>query len=269
MHIAVVPATYNRPDMLTALFEGYLAQNYHDFEIIVADDGSSEATRDVITRYQQRASFRITHVWQENRGYRAATIRNQAVAQSEADYIIFTDQDCVPRPDFLSNHVRLAERGWFVAGNRVLLSEAFTQRILAGSIPIHDWGMAQWIYSRFRGDINRVQPLLMLPNGSWRKLHRSRWRGAKTCNLAAWRDDLMLVNGMDESYSGWGLEDSDLVIRLIKAGVGHKSGRYACPVFHLWHREISRSNLEENHQRLQQVLSSTNTRALKGMDKYR
>lgn len=268
MRIAVVPATYNSPDMLTALLEGYLAQDYLDFEVIVADDGSGEATAGVIARYQQRAPFRIAHVWQENTGYRAATIRNKAVAQTDADYLVFTDQDCVPRPDFLANHARLAERGWFVAGNRVLLSEDFTRRAMENALAIHDWKLAQWIRGRIHGDVNRIHPFFELPDGSWRKLHPARWRGAKTCNLAVWRDDYANVNGMDESYSGWGLEDSDLVIRLIRSGIRHKSGRYACPVLHLWHRESSRNNLDANSLRLQQVMASAHIRAVQGLDQY-
>jgi glycosyltransferase involved in cell wall biosynthesis len=268
MRIAVVPAVYNRPDMLTALFEGYLAQDHRDFEIIVADDGSRAETKEVIDRYQQRATFRIAHVWQENTGYRAATIRNKAVAQSQADYIIFTDQDCVPRPDFVSSHARLAEPGWFVPGNRVLLAQEFTQRILQDSEFVHDDDLARWVVRRLRREINRFPPLLKLPAGAWRKLHPKRWRGAKTCNLALWRDDLIRVNGMDESYTGWGMEDSDLVIRLLRAGVRHKSGRFAAPVLHLWHKENDRSGLEENQRRLQQLLGATHLRARKGLDQY-
>lgn len=268
MRLTIVPAVYNRPDMLTAFFEGYLAQDCQDFEIIVADDGSGTEVKAVIERYQKRAFFRIAHVWQENTGYRAATIRNKAVALSSAEYIIFTDQDCVPRPDFISSHIRLAERGWFVPGNRVLLSQQFTQHILEHSELMHDWPLFQWFIRRLNGDINRIQPLLKIPAEFWRKLHPKRWRGAKTCNLAVWRDDLIRVNGLDESYTGWGMEDSDLVIRLLRAGVYHKSGRLAAPVLHLWHRESDRSKLEANQHRLQDVLSATHIRALEGIDQY-
>jgi len=268
MRIVVVPAVYNRPDMLIALFEGYLAQDYRNFEIIVADDGSRAETKEVIERYQRRANFRIAHVWQENTGYRASTIRNKAVAQSEADYVIFTDQDCVPRPDFVSRHALLAEHGWFVPGNRVLLAQHFTQQILAEGKFIHDFYLAQWVVRRVQGDINRFLPLLKLPAGSWRKLQPKRWYGAKTCNLAVWRDDLVRVNGMDESYTGWGMEDSDLVIRLLRAGVRHKSGRCAVPVLHLWHKENDRSKLEENQRRLQKLLGATHIRALQGLEQY-
>jgi glycosyltransferase involved in cell wall biosynthesis len=268
MKLAIIPATFNRPAALAALLEGYLAQNYPDFEIIVADDGSGPATREVIEQFRQRARFRIDHVWQENQGYRAATIRNKALAVTTADYIIYTDQDCVPPPDFLSQHARLAERGWFVPGNRVLLSAALTQRVESEKLPIHTWSFGQWLRCRWSGDINRMQPLIALPDGPWRKLHPLRWEGAKTCNLAVWREDLVRVNGMDESYAGWGLEDSDLVVRLLRAGLQHKSGRYAAPLFHLWHREQDKSKLAENQQRMNQMLQSQQVVAALGLSQH-
>lgn len=268
MKIAVIPATYNRPDALAALLEGYLAQDYADFEIVVADDGSGPATREAIRGYQARARFRIDHVWQENKGYRAAAIRNKAIARTDADYIIYTDQDCVPPPDFLSRHAHLAEPGWFVAGNRILTTQAFAERILAEKLPIHTWTLRQWLQCRLHGEVNRIHPLLRLPDGRHRKLHPRRWKGAKTANLAVWRRDLVAVNGMDEEYEGWGLEDSDLVIRLIRSGVRHKSGRYACPLIHLWHREQDKARLRENRTHLDAMLLSERAIARRGLSQY-
>ena len=90
----------------------------------------------------------------------------------------------------------------------------------------------------------------------------------KTCNLSAWRADLLEVNGLDEAYSGWGLEDSDLVIRLLHANVLHKSARFAAPVFHLWHRDNDRSRLPENQRRLQELIHSKRIRAELGLDQH-
>lgn len=266
--IAVIPATYNRPDALAALLEGYLAQDEADFEIIIADDGSGEATREVVQAYQHKASFHIGHVWQENQGYRAATIRNKALAGTSADYVIYTDGDCIPMPWFISAHRRLAERGRFLAGNRVLLSENFTSRVLGEAIPVQRWGLDQWLAARWRGDINRIQPLIRLPDSPLRKLLPERWKGCKTCNLGVWRDDLLRVNGMDEIYAGWGLEDSDLVIRLLRAGIKHKSARFAAPVLHLWHRERDKSRLAENQKHLDGILHSDRTIAVRGLSQY-
>ena len=267
MKIAVVVTTYNRVDALTAVLEGYLAQSDQNFEVVVADDGSTEDTREAVARYQALAPFPVRHVWQEDLGFRVSMSRNRALASTDAPYVLFTDGDCIPSRDFVASHRRLSEPGYFLSGNRILLSEPFTRRVLEKRIPIHDWGIFEWLDARRKGQINRVLPLFKLPD-FWRKGRPEQWQGAKTCNLSAWRKDIEAVNGFDESYTGWGLEDSDLVIRLIRSGKKHKSARYAAPVFHLWHPENDRSRLDENSRRLDLILHSKNVRATLGMDQY-
>ena len=169
---------------------------------------------------------------------------------------------------FVARHQALAERGHFVAGNRILLSESFTARALAQTLPLHRYGLLHWLAAWCKRDINRLLPLLRRGDGNWRRAQPNRWEGVKTCNLAAWREDLARINGLDESYSGWGLEDSDLVIRLLHAGVKHKNGRFATPVFHLWHAENDRSRLAENQRRLDDILQSDRVRAERGLDQY-
>jgi heptosyltransferase-3 len=255
--IAVIITTYNRPDALSAVLEGYLAQSDKDFELIIADDGSTDETRKVIISYQRRAPFNISHIWHEDRGFRAAAIRNRALEKTSADYIIFSDGDCIPLPNFVAMHRHLAEKGWFLAGSRILLSEVFTNRILTERQPVHTFSNGQWLHARWKGDINRLLPLLPLPLfPPLRKLAASRWQGVMTCNLSAWREDLCRINGFDESYLGWGLEDSDLTIRLIRLGIRRKSARFATPVLHLWHRQNPRTSFEENRRRLHDLLRS-------------
>lgn len=267
--IALIVTTYNRPDALAAVLEGCLAQTDPNFAVIIADDGSTQDTADLIAAYQVRAPFEIKHVWQEDAGFRAAAIRNRALAATQAEYIIFTDGDCVPPPDFVASHRFLAEHGWFLSGNRLMLTQAFSEQVLRDKVPIHLWRTRDWLTARRRGHIERLLPLARLPIGGWlRKRLPRRWQGAKTCNLSAWREDLLRVNGLDESYTGWGLEDSDLVVRLLRAGIYNKSARFSVPVFHLWHRENDRSQLEENRRRLQQVLQATHIRARQGVDQY-
>lgn len=268
MRTAVIVTTYNRPDALAAVLEGYLAQTRTTFELIVADDGSTDDTGDVIKHYAARAPFPLRHVWQEDQGFRAAAARNRALAATTADYIIFTDGDCIPRRNFVARHCALAEPGCFLSGNRALLSKDFTRRVLAEHLLLHDWGMLQWFAPRLTGGINRWLPLLTLPDGAWRTRTPQRWEGAKTCNLSAWRADLVRINGLDEAHSGWGLEDSDLVIRLLHAGIRYKSARFATPVLHLWHRENDRSRLPENQRRLDELLASNRTAAQLGLNQY-
>ena len=269
LRIAVVVTTYNNPTVLAAVLEGYLVQTDRNFEVFVADDGSTPDTAEVVHQFQARANFPIHHVWQEDDGFRAAAIRNRALAATSADYIIFTDGDCIPLADFVATHRRLCEQGCFLSGNRMLLSRDFTGRVLSEKIPVHLWHFGAWLSARVHGQINRLLPLVHLPDIAWlRKRTPTRWQGAKTCNLSAYREDLLRVNGLDESYSGWGQEDSDLVVRLIRAGLVNKSARFAAPVLHLWHKENDRSHLEENQLRLRRVLNATHIRALRGVDQY-
>jgi glycosyltransferase involved in cell wall biosynthesis len=265
---AVILTTYNRPDALAAALAGYQAQSTQPFELVIADDGSTAATRTVVDDFRRNANVAVNHVWHDDLGFRAAAIRNRAIAATRADYIIFSDGDCVPAHDFVARHQRLAERGWFVAGNRVLLGADFTKKALHESLPLHEFGAAAWLMAWLKRDINRWLPLLRLGNAAWRKSSPQRWEGVKTCNLAVWRDDLVRINGLDEAYSGWGLEDSDLVIRLLHAGVRHKSARFATPLFHLWHAENDRSRLTENQRRLDAILKSDRVRAEQGLDQY-
>jgi glycosyltransferase involved in cell wall biosynthesis len=268
MHIAVIITTYNRPDALAAVLDGYLAQTDQDFEIIVADDGSTDVTRALVHSYISRSLVSISHVWQEDRGFRAAAIRNRALATTSAEYIIFTDGDCIPLPDFVAQHRRLATPRCFLAGNRILLNKEFTDTVIKQSLPVHRWGRIRWLVTWLTRKINRCSPFLRLPDGKFRDLWSDRWQGAKTCNLSAWRVDLLKVNGLDESYSGWGLEDSDLVIRLIRSGVKRRSAHFAAPLLHLWHSENDRSKLVENQKRLEAILYSQRIIALQGLTQY-
>src|SRR4051812_11057880 len=123
MRLAVVLTTYNRPDALAAVLDGYLEQDTLDFEMIVADDGSTAETGRLIADYASRSPFPLKHVWQEDLGFRAGAARNRALAATGADYIIFSDGDCIPAARFVARHRALAEPGYFAAGNRILLSE--------------------------------------------------------------------------------------------------------------------------------------------------
>jgi glycosyltransferase involved in cell wall biosynthesis len=266
--VAVIVTTYNRPDALAAVLAGYRAQSDRDFEMIVADDGSTDQTARVIDGARE-GGFRIRHVWHEDRGFRAAAIRNRAVAKTVADYIVFSDGDCIPLSGFVAQHRRLAEPGWFLSGNRILLSEGFTRRVLSERLPVHTWTSGRWFKAKLGGEVNRWLPLLTLPPDlALRKWPAVRWEGVMTCNLSAWRRDLLAVDGLDEAYSGWGLEDSDLAIRLLHAGVRHKSARFAAPVLHLWHGENDRGSLPENRRRLDAVLQSDRIRAISGLSQY-
>src|SRR5690348_6471130 len=129
--ISVILTTYQREDALDAVLRALSRQSDRAFEIIVADDGSGAPTRAVVERRAAHADIPIKHVWQEDRGFRLAEIRNRAIRASSGTYCIILDGDCIPRPNFIAVHRRMAEPGWFVTGNRVLMSRELTEQILA------------------------------------------------------------------------------------------------------------------------------------------
>ena len=266
--ISVILSTYNRPDALEMVLLSLENQAFRDFEVIVADDGSTEDTREMIERFQSQSTFPIKQVWHEDRGFRAAEIRNKAVAASSGDYLVFLDGDCMVFPDFLAEHARLNESSRFTTGNRILLSQGFTQEVLRHKLPLHRWTISQWLAARLQGKTNRLLPLLRLPLGFLRKLKPKKWHGVKTCNLGMWRQDFFDVNGFDESYQGWGYEDSDLVIRVMNKGVFRLEGRFAIPVMHLWHPLNQSASTEQNLARLHTVLKSNTTRIDNGVQNH-
>jgi len=263
--ISIIVTTYERPDALDAVLRALSRQTDRDFEVIVADDGSGPETAAVVESWRRPLGVPLLHVWQEHRGFRAAQMRNRAVRQSCGSYCIFLDGDCLARPDFVAVHRRLAEPGWFVTGNRCLLSEALTQAILAQRLEAELWDAAVWMRQRISGGINRIAPVLRLPLGPLRKLRPRVWQGARSCNLAVWRSDLDAVDGFDAAFCGWGKEDSDLLVRLLNSGVSRKDGAFATGVLHLWHSEADRSRLADNERRLAAVIASGRVRAEHGM----
>lgn len=268
MLISVVVATYNRPDALAAVLRSLAKQDDADFEVVVADDGSGPETERVIKHAQRTLRLQLSHVWQQDDGFRLAAVRNRATAQARGEYLIYLDGDCVARRHFVHAHRALAERGWCVTGGRVLLSDAFTRTALTDAIAIEDWSVAQATTAALQGKINRAFSLAWLPLGPLRKTGGRRWQRLRGCNFSAFRADIEKVNGFDEQFSGWGFEDSDFAVRLIESGMQLKNGRFATNVYHLWHRENDRAAQGENWQRLQQRIQSKTIRAEIGLDRY-
>jgi glycosyltransferase involved in cell wall biosynthesis len=263
--ISVIVTTYNREDALEAVLRSLSHQTDQDFEVVVADDGSTAATAQVIESWKAKVGHRLEHVWQEDRGFRAAEMRNRAVLASRGAYCIFLDGDCIVRPDFVAGHRRLSEPGWFGTGSRILLGPELTDQVLRNGLTPESWSMAAWAGQRVTGRINRLMALLRLPLGPLRRLRQRQWRGARSCNLAIWREDLARVDGFDADYSGWGKEDSDIIVRLLRAGVRRKDAVFAVGVLHLWHPEADRRWLPQNERKLSDTIAGKRVVAQRGL----
>jgi glycosyltransferase involved in cell wall biosynthesis len=263
--ISVIVTTYDREDALDAALRALAHQSDRDFEIVIADDGSRPDTTRVVESWKARLPVPLKHVRHEHQGFRGSEIRNRGIAASDGEICIFLDGDCLAAANFIAAHRRLHEAEWFVTGNRILLSRELTDAVLARGLEVETWNFAALLQQRLRGGINRLLPTLRLPLGPLRKLNGASWEGAQTCNLAVARRDLDRIDGFDCAYTGWGLEDSDLVVRLLHSGVRRKDGRFATGVLHLWHSQNDRAQLPTNQARLDEVIGGSRVRALRGL----
>jgi len=264
-NVTVIVSTYNRPRALTRVLQGLAKQFLKPDQIVIADDGSKEETRSFIKKWKTQLP-QLEHCWQDDFGFRKTKILNAAILKSNCDRLIFLDGDCIPFPTFISDHLKHAQAGVVLAGGRILTTERFTNQLLENVDRPLPNNFTYWLRRYFSGDIDRLSLFLRLPGSSWRLYAPSNWRLVRGCNFSVSREALLSVNGFDESYSGWGFEDSDIAIRLINSGLRVKTLRFSAPVLHLWHPEESRNQSAQNYQELMSALRLGRTRAVKGLD---
>lgn len=261
--VSVIVTTYNWPEALAMVLESLRLQGNRDFEIVIADDGSRQETRDLVERFRQESGLTVKHFWQADEGYRPSRSRNGATNLATGKYLIFIDGDCCLLPDFIDSHLALAEEGWFVAGRRCYIRPGPTERIFRKSLKIYRWPKILWFLLALTGRCNRPFQFLPLPVSEHKRKRRpNAWEKVQTCNLGLWRKDFIAADGFDISYHGHGLEDSDFVLRLIRMGVRRKDGDHTSPVLHLFHRRRDSTTADGVHP------NALRFEALKNSDRY-
>jgi len=265
MRTAFVVLTYNRADALLAVLRGLAPQCGADDVVVVADDGSRPEQVEAMRRGLPAFPCPVRHVWHPDVGFTAARARNLGALHAQADYLVFMDGDCVPRRRFVQGHRELAQSGHFVNGSRVLLGEQLTRRVEQREVDLEDLHASDWLRLRIKGDVNKLTHLLYWPGAMGRVERKFRWKGIRSCNFGVWSADFEAVNGFDETFTGWGHEDADLVLRLHQLGRLRKNGFLATEVFHLWHAENERGREAGNRERVLQRMQGRIIRAEVGL----
>jgi len=246
MKLTLIITTYNWPESLLLVIESIKRQTILPDEVIIADDGSTKETKDLINNFKKDTDLNIVHSWQEDMGFRAARSRNNAIFKSSGDYIILIDGDTILHNNFVKDHIANAESGFFVQGSRALLSKKHTKKALAEktvNFPFFSSGLKNRknsIHSKFLSSIFSSKKNHLL--------------GIKSCNMAFYKKDCLNINGFNNEFEGWGREDSEFVVRLINSGIKRKNVRFNAIQFHLWHNENSRILLEKNNAMLEDAI---------------
>ena len=248
MKVSLIISTYNRPDALLLVLRSIEAQVSKPFEVIIADDGSTNETKEVVDSFQKKSDLSVIHSWQEDSGFRLAKSRNKAIAKASGKYIVLIDGDMILHRKFIEDHINSAELGYFVQGSRVLLTQDKTKMVLNNN----DKKFA-FISSGLQNRKNAIH------SNSLSKLFSNKkntLRGIRACNLAFFKQDCIAVNGFNNDFEGWGREDSEFVVRLVNSGINRQNLRFSAIQFHLWHQEDTGDSLDNNNSLLQETIDN-------------
>ena len=231
MEIAVIVSTFERPGHLLRCLASLEAQRGVEglFEVVVTDDGSQDQTLRLITEAAQRVPFPLTFTTHQHDGFRLARCRNEGAAASSAPYLLFTDGDCILPPNHLRIHLAARRPGRIVAGDCLRLDAAASARVDADALRAARFPARLPVGERLRLGLKGLRAKLY---EAARTPLRPRLSGN---NIGLWRDDYEQVNGFDEQFVGWGLEDHDLQVRLERLGLRAWSILLHTAPVHLWH----------------------------------
>jgi len=236
MNTSVIFTTYNSPAWLEKVLWGFFEQSVKNFEIVIADDGSRDDTRELIDSLRKESPVPIQHIWQKDDGFQKCRIMNKAILAAKGDYLIFTDGDCIPRADFVEQHLKHREPKAYLSGGYFKLpmniSESITREDVTNQNPFDPgWLVAQGMkkthkfmkltaQGRWASFLNAVSPT------------RPTWNGH---NASCYKEFALAVNGFEEKMQ-YGGQDCEFGDRLVNFGLKPKRIRYSAVCVHLDHK---------------------------------
>lgn len=233
-------------------------------EIIIADDGSDVRTKTVIDVYKDKLPVPVKHVWQEDKGFRLAIIRNKAIAVAEGDYIIQVDGDMILHPLFIKDHAGFAKKKSFVRASRIYLNATLSEEMLSNkcvNVNVFHKGVSNTISGL------RMPLLWPFFENTYKNKGDERFE-IHGCNMAFWKEDAVLVNGYNELFYGWGPEDKEFITRLLNTGVRKRFLKLGGVAYHIFHKENLKNRLEFNEGLLKQAIKQKKTYCSSGLNQY-
>lgn len=258
--IGVVITTYNSPLWLSKVLTGYECQTFKQFRVIIADDGSTDETRKLVESFKERGQLAIDHVWHEDDGFRKCQILNKAIRETSCDYLIFTDGDCIPKPDFVKTHHDLAKPGYFLSGGYIKLTMPVSEKISENDIRSGEIFQPQWLVKNGQPKNHKLWKLS--PSRSFRNFMNritpaaASWNGM---NSSTWTKDIIAVNGFNEDMQYGGL-DRELGERLWNYGHKSQQIRYSTVCLHLDHaRGYAKPEIWAKNRAIRKAVKSDRT----------
>lgn len=261
MKTALIVTTYNASKALELCLQSVLKQYQMPDEIIIADDGSKDDTKNLIGRFvKDNPQVKILHSWQEDKGFRLSASRNRAIVQTDCEYIIVIDGDMIVDTCFVYDHICSAKKNCYLQGSRVLLSPEYTQKIYAEM----EFCKPCFFSKKMKNSLHSVRFPFLSRCIAYKESQNL--KGVRGCNFSFFRDDFLKVNGFNEDFTTWGREDSEFIARLFHIGMKRKNLKFAAVQYHLYHQEGSARSF--NDVILQKTIDGKLVWCENGVDKY-
>lgn len=237
MKISIIVTVYNRFEYVENIIKCLMNQRIQPYEVIFTNDGSKDDLKKILTKYKNECKFKIKHIYQEDLGFRKSKVCNNAVIESEGDYLIFLDQDVIFPNDLIEMFINNKKENKFSI-LRVIWSENF-ERIEIQKI----LNKNKWKYEEVVSKISNSH-FKVLKRHLWRDKYnnfrykiglRDRGTGLMGIGFALFKRDYLEINGYDEDYKGWGGEDADLGLRLYAFGLSSIAFSTKIPSLHMCH----------------------------------
>ena len=270
MRMSIIITTYNAPGWLEKVLIGYNHQSFTDFEVVIADDGSTEETKNLIDSYRQKVSYPIIHVWQEDIGFRKCTILNKSIIASTTGYLVFTDGDCIPHYDFVQAHHKKKEKGYFLSGGYLKLPMNISLAITKDDIISQRCFDLKWL--KKHGLPSSFKNTKLFFNKIFSELintltpTKASWNGH---NSSGWKEDIVATNGYNEEMR-YGALDRELGERLMNSGIKGKQIRYSAICLHLDHCRSykNKKDIDLNKKIREETRLQKKTRTVAGISQH-
>ena len=257
---SLITPTYNWPEALDLLLKSLREQTYFPNEVIIADDGSTSRTREIIETHQKDFPIPIVHIWHKDEGNQKPKIMNKALAKAKYKYIVEIDGDIIMDKHFVEDHLSLAKKGVFLYGSRVTIQEKFLPKLFRNR---------KTDFNFFSEGIKKRTRTLRIPFLATKTPEETeRSKKLRGCNISYWKEDILAINGFNEELVGWGIDDSEMAQRLLNNGVKGKRLKYKGVAFHIYHPEQNKSHIETNLKIEEETTKKKIKRIDKGISQY-
>lgn len=259
MKISLIIPVYKNIIFLDMVIESLKIQSYKEFELIITEDAAEEEMKKYIDKKKEELTFSVTHITQEDKGYRRNKALNNGLRIAKGRLIIVIDGDCMVHPKFIEEYIKAYNEGDCFIGRRQELGPRYSEKIIKN----HKVKLS--FLEIFLSDSKKKEHKEALYLwGIKRKSNKLTLLGS---HFAVKREFLLKINGFDEDYISYGMEDCDLEWRLRKSGAKFVSMKGRAIQYHLWHKKNSSARSSLNLSMYEEKIKLGNFVCINGLEK--